>query len=93
MGSIYDLNERTLIFSINIIELSGKLQINIHNKIILSQLIRSATSIGANYQEASQCQSKKDFINKILYCRKESKETIYWLKLIKYFSVEIILRL
>ena len=49
---------------------------------IISQLIRSGTSIGANYCEANGGSSKKDFYNKIYICKKEAKETKYWLKLL-----------
>ena len=49
---------------------------------MVNQLIRSGTSIGANYCEASEVSSKKDFINKISIARKESKETRYWLQMI-----------
>ena len=48
---------------------------------IINQLIRSGTSIGANYREANGAASKKDFQNKIFICKKESKETLYWLEL------------
>lgn len=50
---------------------------------MLIQLIRSASSIGANYVEANNSCSKKDFRNKIYICKKESQETKYWLKVIK----------
>lgn len=49
---------------------------------ILSQLIRSVTSIGANYCEANGACSTKDFKNKIYICKKEAKETKYWLNLL-----------
>jgi four helix bundle protein len=49
---------------------------------IINQLIRSGTSIGANYREANGASSRKDFQNKIFICKKEAKETFYWLELI-----------
>ena len=49
---------------------------------IVSQLLRSATSIGANYHEANGASSRKDFKNKIFLCKKEGKETMYWLQLL-----------
>ena len=52
------------------------------NVSIQNQLIRSVSSIGANYSEAQDASSKKDFINKIYIAKKEAAETIYWLKLI-----------
>jgi len=48
---------------------------------ILNQLLRSATSIGANYMEARNGSSKKDFINKLYICKKEAQETEYWLRM------------
>jgi len=48
---------------------------------IINQLIRCGTSIGANYWEANGASSKRDFNNKIFICKKESKETKYWLRL------------
>jgi len=49
---------------------------------MIKQLIRAATSIGANYMEANGASSKKDFKNKIYICKKEARETKYWLQLI-----------
>jgi four helix bundle protein len=52
------------------------------NRPIVNQLIRSATSIGANYMEADCAESKKDFIHKIGICKKEAKETSHWLHML-----------
>ncbi|KKR35544.1 MAG: hypothetical protein UT67_C0001G0049 [Candidatus Magasanikbacteria bacterium GW2011_GWA2_40_10] len=49
---------------------------------LIDQVIRSGTSMGANYREANETETKKDFQYRIRICRKEGKETIYWLKLI-----------
>jgi len=49
---------------------------------IIDQLIRCGTSIGANYREANGASSRKDFQNKIYICKKEGKETMYWLELL-----------
>lgn len=78
----YDLEERTLEFSKTIILFGKKLPKDIINLPLISQLIRSATSIGANYREANDALGKKDFIHRIRIARKEAKETIYWLELI-----------
>ena len=79
----YSLEERTLEFSKKILNLSKEIKLNYYNKNIIDQLIRSTTSIGANYCEANGASSKKDFRNKISICKKESKETRYWLLLLK----------
>lgn len=62
----YDLEERTKNFSKETIELLSRTKKDIVNKSIVSQLVRSATSVGANYSEANAASSKKDFKNKIL---------------------------
>ncbi len=78
----YDLEERTVIFAERIIELCKKAPKNVITIPIIGQLIRSGTSIGANYCEANGASSKKDFKNKIFICKKEAKETKYWLRLL-----------
>ena len=79
----YDLEERTLKFTKQIIEFTRKLPRTIANIEIIKQLVRSAGSIGANYIEANESFSKKDLIMRIKICRKESKESRYWLKLVE----------
>jgi len=78
----YDLEERTMIFAQDVISFTQKLTKNIVNIEIIKQLVRSSGSVGANYIEANESLSKKDFILRIKICRKEAKETIYWLKLL-----------
>lgn len=56
---------------------------------IINQLIRSGTSIGANYCEANGASSKADFRNKIYICKKESMETKYWLRMLANASLEL----
>ncbi|MBG43729.1 MAG: four helix bundle protein [Aequorivita sp.] len=73
--------DKTFKFSLDIISLYKKLQ-NEKEYILSKQLVRSATSIGANVEEASAAQSKKDFINKMSIASKEARETKYWLKLL-----------
>ena len=78
----YDLEERTMVFTQKVISFTQKLPKNTANFEITKQLIRSSGSIGANYIEANESLSKKDFVLRIKICRKEAKETIYWLKLL-----------
>ncbi len=80
--SNYNLEERTTKFSESIIMFLKTVKKDIINSPLISQLIRSATSIGANYCEANGACSRKDFKNKISICKKEAKETKYWLHLI-----------
>lgn len=78
----YDLEERTALFAEKIISLIKQLPFNSVNKPLIEQLVRSAGSIGANYCEADAAESKKDFKHKIGICKKESKETRHWLRLL-----------
>ena len=78
----YDLEDRTLEFGKRIIRLSKELQKNTINYNLVNQLSRSGTSMGANYREANETETKKDFLFRMRICRKEGKETIYWLNLI-----------
>ncbi len=78
----YDLEDRTLEFGKRIIRLCKALPKNTINFRLIDQIIRSGTSMGANYREANETETKKDFKYRIRICRKEGKETIYWLDLI-----------
>ncbi len=78
----YDLEKRTADFGIKIIRFCKSINQDVINKPIISQLIRSGTSIGANYMEANGASSKKDFANKIYICKKETQETKHWLKMV-----------
>jgi len=79
----YDLEERTLKFAKEVIGFVKRLPRSIANAEIAKQLIRSSGSIGANYIEANESLSKQDFLMRIKICRKESKESIYWLRLLE----------
>jgi four helix bundle protein len=78
----FDLEERTSIFAENIIDFCKSLPKDVITLPIINQLIKAATSIGANYCEADCAESKKDFIHKLGICKKESKESKYWLRII-----------
>ncbi len=83
MSNSDQIAERTIKFSLRIIELYRHIKsINDVGKIIGKQLLRSATSIGANVHEAQGAQSKADFISKMSIAQKEALESIYWLRLI-----------
>ncbi len=79
----YDLEERTTNFGKNIIRFCKGIKIDIINKNLINQIIKSGTSVGANYREANSASSKKDFRNKIHICKKEAEETRYWLEIFK----------
>jgi four helix bundle protein len=79
---MYDLEERTMEFAVNIRHFIQKIPERIIRVDDLRQLIRSSGSIGANYIEANEALSKKDFLNRMKISRKEAKETTFWLKVI-----------
>jgi len=78
----YDLEERTARFGEEIIDFVRTTERNEINRPLSGQIVRSATSVGANYMEANQAASKKDFRNKIRICQKEAHETKHWLRMI-----------
>lgn len=79
----YDLEDRTLEFSRRTLKFCRGTPMTIVNAEIVKQLTRASTSVGANYIEANEALSKKDFVLRIKICRKEAKEAGYWLKLIE----------
>ena len=78
----YDLEERTHRFTKSVALFCKKLPRTISNIEYAKQVIRSSGSVGANYIEANEAFSKKDFRMRIKICRKEAKESAYWLRLI-----------
>jgi four helix bundle protein len=78
----YDLKERTSKYGVTIVKFCKSISQDAISKPLISQIVRSATSIGANYMEASNASSKKDFGNKIYICKKEAEETKHWIQMI-----------
>jgi four helix bundle protein len=78
----HDLEERTARFGETVVAFAKTVQRNAITLPLISQLVRSATSVGANYCEADDSESKKDFRHKISTCRKESRETKHWLRML-----------
>jgi four helix bundle protein len=78
----YDLEERTAKFGENIVLFAKTLKKDVVNTPLINQLVKAGTSIGANYMEANGASSKRDFGNKISICKKEARETKYWLRVI-----------
>ena len=78
-----ELEERTISFSSAVIRLTQKYKNERILQPVFKQLVRSATSIGANYAEANNASSKADFRNKIFISKKEAAETRYWIRLVK----------
>jgi len=69
----YDLEDRTAKFGQDIILLARSLKRDVVNNPLINQIVKSGTSIGANYMEANGANSKKDFRNKIFICKKEAR--------------------
>ncbi len=78
----FDLEERTLDFGKAVVRFSKKIPESIVTRVLITQFTKSGTSVGANYCEANNGESKDDFKHKIGICKKESRETMYWLSLI-----------
>src|SRR5687768_901153 len=78
----FDLEERTAIFGENIIRLAQKIPRGPANDRLIGQLVGAGTSVGANYREAGERVSKKDFRNSIGRCAKESKEAMFFLRMV-----------
>ena len=78
----YNLEERTAKFGEAVIGYARALESSQVNHPLVSQVVRSSTSIGANYMEADGAESKKDFGHKIAICKKEAKETMHWFRML-----------
>ncbi len=83
---------KTFAFAIRIVNAYKYLKDEKHEFILSKQMLRSATSVGANVEEAIGAQSKADFISKFSIAYKEARETLYWLRLLfatEYLSKEM----
>jgi len=85
----YDLEERTLKFAKDCIDLYKKVEKNVINNELVKQSVRATCSIGANYREANDTITKKDFLHKSSICRREAKESKYWLELILHANQKL----
>lgn len=83
-----EIKERTFQFALQILRFCKKMKNE--DRVVLGQLARSGTSVGANVREARNAASKKDFIHKLTIAQKECDESLYWLELSElYFEVNI----
>ena len=78
-----EFKNRVIGLTLSIIKLFKKLPRNLENQVFAKQIIRSSSSIGANYQEAQVAYSHKEFIQKLNIALKEANETVYWIELIE----------
>ena len=85
----FDIHDRIFRFVIVVLKLIKYIPPSVENKIIINQLVRSVTSIGANDQEADGVSSKRDFIHCYTIARKELKETRYWLQILSELDLKL----
>ena len=78
----FNLEERTAILGERIIAFAKRVAVNPVNRPLIEQLVRAGTSVGANYCEADDADSKRDFYFKIGLCRREARETKHWLRMV-----------
>jgi len=81
-GKVYDLEERTAAFGEAIIDFAKKVPVNPVTKRLIEQLVGAGTSVGANYGEADDAVSKKDFRHRISICKREPRESKFFLRMI-----------
>src|SRR5262245_22998426 len=78
-----ELEKRTKEFAISVIRFVDKVPTNKAAQLMGSQLLRSATPIGANYREANRAESRRDFVHKVAIVAKEAAESLYWIELLQ----------
>ena len=79
----YDICERTLRFAVRVIRAVRRLPQDAATRVVAHQLVKSATSVGANVAEANGAESPRDFIHKTGISRKEARESHYWLRVVR----------
>ena len=77
-----DIGERVFSFAVRVLKMTSSLSKNAINLMLINQIIRCATSIGANIEEARGGHTKSDFTHSMNIAKKEARETLYWLRLI-----------
>ena len=78
----YDLDERTAVFGEVVIEFVRRIKLDAVTSPLVTQVVRASTSIGANYDEADEAPTKKDFRYRISVCKKEARETGFFVRMI-----------
>ena len=82
-GKVYDIKERTFRFAVDVVRFISGLPRDTAGYALGRQLIRSGTSVGANVEEAAGGWTKKEFINSMNVAKREARETLFWLRVIK----------
>ena len=79
----YDIRERTVQFAVRVLRAVRQLANDQANRVVAYQLTKSATSVGANVEEADGAESRRDFVHKMSISRKEARESRYWLRIVR----------
>lgn len=79
----YDIRERSFRFAVRVICAVRHLPNDAASRVVVHQLVKAATSVGANLEEADGAESKRDFVHKMSIARKEARESRYWLRIIR----------
>jgi len=79
----YDIRERTFQFAVRVIQAVRRLPDDTATRVVAYQLVKAATSVGANVEEADGAESKRDFGHKMSIARKESRESRYWIRIVR----------
>ncbi len=87
----HDLEERTARFGEAVIRFAKKIPVNDVTRPLINQVVRAGTSVGSNYCEADDAESKKDFRHKIGLCKKESRESKHWLRMIAVAEESVVM--
>jgi four helix bundle protein len=85
----YDIRERTFQFAVRVIRAVRRLPKDAATRVVAYQLVKSATSVGANVEEADSAESTRDFIHKTSISRKEARESRYWLRLVRAAILDV----
>ncbi len=79
----YDIRERTFQFAVRVIQTVRRLPDDAATRVVAYQLVKAATSVGANVEEADGAESKRDFVHKMSIARKETRESRYWIRIVR----------
>jgi four helix bundle protein len=79
----YDIRERTFQFAVRVLQAIRQLPDDPATRVVAYQLAKSATSVGANVEEADGAESRRDFVHKMSIARKEARESRYWLRVVR----------
>lgn len=85
----FDLEDRTALFGETIIAFAKRIPVNLVTQPLIPQLVNSGTSVGANYCEADNAGSKKEFRYRISLCKRESRETKHWMRMVAAAAPEL----